>query len=59
MDNIQQIEIFSILGQSVGVLETRTPGRITYDASSLGRGIYFVKFSKPDHTFTTVKFIKN
>jgi hypothetical protein len=59
MDNIQQIEIFSILGQSIGAFEIRTSGRITYDASSLGRGIYFVKFSKPDHTFTTVKFIKN
>ncbi|MGA2822949.1 MAG: T9SS type A sorting domain-containing protein [Bacteroidales bacterium] len=59
MDDIQHIEIFSVLGQSVGTLETMTPGRVTYDASSLGRGIYFVKFSKPDHTFTTVKFIKN
>jgi hypothetical protein len=59
MDNIKQIEIFSILGQSVGVLETRNPGKMTYDASSLGKGIYFVKFSQQDHTFTTVKFIKN
>jgi hypothetical protein len=59
MDNIQQIEIFSILGQSVGALEIRTTGRITCDASNLGRGIYFVKFSKPDHTFITLKFIKN
>jgi len=59
MDNIQQIEIFSLPGQRVAILETRTTGRITCDASGLGRGIYFVKFSKPDHSFTTVKFIKN
>ena len=59
LDNIQQIEIFSVPGQRVGIFETRTTGKITYDASSLGRGIYFVKFSKPDHSFTTVKFIKN
>jgi len=59
LDNIQQIEIYSVPGQKIGSLETRTPGRITYDASNLGRGIYFIKFSKPDHTFTTVKFIKD
>ena len=59
LDNIQQIEIYSVPGQKIGSLETRTPGRITYDASNLGRGIYFIKFSKPDHTFSTVKFIKN
>ncbi len=59
LDNIQQIEIYSVPGQKVGTLETRTPGRITFDASNLGRGIYIIKFSKSDHTFTTVKFIKD
>jgi len=58
LDNIQQIEIFSLPGQKVGALEPRTTGRITYDASNLTRGLYFVKFSKPDHTFTTAKFIR-
>ncbi len=59
LDNIQKIEIYSVPGQKVGSLEIRTPGRITYDASSLGRGIYFIKFSKSDHTFITLKFIND
>ena len=59
LDNIQQIEIFSLPGQKVGTFEPRTTARITYNASNLERGIYFVKFSRPDHTFTTAKFIKN
>jgi hypothetical protein len=40
-------------------LKTNTPGKVTYDASYLNSGIYFIKFSKQDHSFTTVKFIKN
>jgi energy-coupling factor transporter transmembrane protein EcfT len=59
MNNIQKIEIFSILGQRVGILEENIPFRMTYDASYLNNGIYFVKFSKQDHSFSTVKFIKN
>jgi hypothetical protein len=59
LDNIQQIEIYSVLGQRVITLQTPTPGMITYDASGMLKGIYLVKFSKPDHTFSTGKFIKN
>ncbi len=59
LENILNIEIYSVLGQKISTLDTRTPGRITFDASNLGRGIYFIKFSNADHTFTTVKFIKN
>ncbi len=59
LSNIKQIEFFSILGQRVGILPTPDSGRITYDASSLINGIYFVKFSKQDYTFTILKFIKN
>jgi hypothetical protein len=59
MFNIQKIEIFSISGQKVAILKTNFPGKVTFDASYLNSGIYFVKFSNQDHSFTTVKFIKN
>jgi hypothetical protein len=57
--DIQHIEIYSITGQRVGLLETHAAGKITFDASGLRTGIFLVKFSKPDLSFTTLKFIKN
>jgi hypothetical protein len=59
MEDIRLIEIYSMAGQKILAMETRGSGNITYDASNLERGLYFVKFSKRDGFFSTVKFIKN
>jgi len=60
LNHIQLIEIFSVLGQRVGVIALApNPGKITFDASNLNKGLYFIKFSKADLTFSTIKFIKN
>jgi hypothetical protein len=59
MDNIRQIGIYSITGQNIAILDPRGSGNITYDASGLQKGIYFVKFSNRDHSYSTVKLIKD
>jgi len=58
IDNIKQIEIYSILGQKVYFRSSEISNKIIYDASSLEKGIYFVKFTRADQSFSTVKFIK-
>jgi len=59
MDNIRQIEIYSVPGQKICTLEVKNPDRFTYNASVLKKGIYFVKFLRADGTFSSTKFIKN
>jgi hypothetical protein len=59
LNGIQHIEFFSLPGQRVGRITTIASGMNTYDVSNLKNGIYFVKFSKRDASYTTVKFIKN
>jgi hypothetical protein len=59
MDNIRLIEIFSLTGQELLSIEVQTSGRQTYNLSGLDGGIYFVKFTRADKTFSSAKFIKN
>jgi hypothetical protein len=59
LNNVQQIEIFSLSGQKVGNISTISSGINNYDASNLRSGLYFVKFSKRDATYSSIKFIKN
>jgi len=59
MENIIRIEIYSILGQKEFTFDSRNTGKVTFDASSLDKGLYFVKFINANQNFSTVKFIKN
>ena len=59
IDNIQFIEIFSVQGLRIFTLEVQNTGNLTYDASSLNRGMYFVKFLRADGTFFSRKFIRD
>jgi len=59
LKDIQLIEIYSILGQKVTTLVNNRSPRLTYYASELNAGIYFVRFLKQDQIISTLKFIKN
>jgi hypothetical protein len=60
IDNIVRLEIYTLLGQKVLTLETpQNPHKITWDASDLNKGVYFVKFYGSNNYSSTVKFIKN
>jgi hypothetical protein len=55
----QRIEIFSIVGQPVGALDTPHTGRAVFNVSALRPGIYFLRFIARDHSFSTGRFIRN
>jgi hypothetical protein len=58
LGNTERIEIFSIYGQRVATMETRSMNRLSLDVSSLGRGVYLVKFYRADNSFSVSKFIR-
>jgi hypothetical protein len=51
------IEVYSIFGQKVAVLETLNLNQVSLDVSGFSKGIYLLKFCRVDG-FSTSKFIK-
>lgn len=56
--NIQQIEIYSIVGQKVMSLESGNASKMSVNTNNLKSGVYFMKFFAGDGSYTTAKFIK-
>ncbi|MCX6252281.1 MAG: T9SS type A sorting domain-containing protein [Bacteroidetes bacterium] len=59
LENIQKIEIYSVIGQHVYVTETKNMTKISMNTSNLKSGVYFIKFYTNDKNYTTAKFVKN
>jgi hypothetical protein len=58
LGNTARIEIYSIYGQKVAVLETLNRNQVSLDLSGFNKGIYLLKFCRSDHGYSTSKFIK-
>jgi Secretion system C-terminal sorting domain len=58
LGNTAWIEVYSIFGQKVAILETLNLNQVSLDVSGLSKGIYLLKFCRPDNGYTTSKFIK-
>ncbi len=59
LGNTAWIEIYSISGQKVAVLETLNLNQVSLDVSAFSKGIYLLKFCSPNNGYTASKFIKN
>ena len=57
--NVDRIEIFSLLGERVLLLNNTKIEKITMDISNLKAGVYFIKFYSSVKGTTALKFIKN
>jgi len=59
LGDIARIEIYSIIGQQVMVLNSIRTDKLSINMSNLKSGIYFLKFYGKDNSYSTAKFIKN
>jgi len=56
--NIQSVEVFNTLGQSVRTISVNN-NSVRIDASDLATGIYFAKIQNENNQFETIKLVKN
>jgi hypothetical protein len=59
MMGVEKIEIFSLVGQRVFVINDNKTSKITINTTNLKTGVYFIKFYSPVTGTATSKFIKN
>jgi hypothetical protein len=59
LTGIQRIEIYSVVGQRIMVLNNLNTDKMSVNTSNLKSGIYFVRFYTNDNNHSTAKFIKN
>jgi hypothetical protein len=57
--NVEKIEIFSLVGQRVFILNDNGSEKITMNIVNLKPGVYFIKFYSPGTGSSASKFIKN
>lgn len=59
LTGINRIEIYSIVGQKIMVLNNLNTEKLSVNTSNLNSGIYFLRFYTTDNNHSTAKFIKN